>query len=172
VLGQDGPDGRGASVGRVLFELALHRVQVEQFQCVGLVERPLHRAPRYDRGQVNQGARHAGTGDAVDAADVLRGERGRAVDLDAVAAAADAPRHGHVDVPPLGVAQADQRRGVPVREHGVLAAGQYRRHPPALAGEKVQGDHGVHASEDAMQGSAGGTVLNGARGQSELYELR
>jgi hypothetical protein len=102
VLVEDCAQALGGGTRFVSLDLVEQRVEIEQLQDLGLVERSLQRAAFDDLSQVEQRAGDGGAGDAVSDGDVRGGERRRAVDVDAGVLAGRTTGDRDVDVGPGG----------------------------------------------------------------------
>ena len=103
---EDGAERGVALVSVRAVEDVLDGFGVEELQQFGLVDGAFDCAAGQDGGEVEQRARDARAGDAVDLLDVAREQRPARVGVDAREPAARAPRRDDVDARSVGVSQA------------------------------------------------------------------
>jgi len=106
-------------------------VAVDEAEAVGLGERVLELVGGQVAGEVDERALHGGDADAPPDADLVRAQRSALVGVDAGTVTA-ALREGDVDRSGLLIADAVERGGAVVTDHGLGAAGELRRHRAPL----------------------------------------
>ncbi len=168
---EDVAHGLGAGAGWVAGELVVEGAAVECLQAVGLVEGALQLAGGDQFTEVQEGAGDGGHGDVVDDGDVRGGERGGAMDEDALVPAPGAAGHGHLDLPVAVGAELVQAGGGAVGEDRARAAGEDGGGVEPLALEELAGHQGVDGLVDAMQAAGGDALADGALRQPELAQL-